>query len=439
MSFCCDSCGFSNTEVRSAGQIQEKGSKHTLTLDSPEDMERQVVKSDTATFRVEELDIEMPAGHGRLTNIEGVLSEILKDLEYGQKLRKKEDPELYEKIEDIVQTLIKMMLGGRFPFSVTLDDPSGNSWIEPSSQDKDRKYIKSEYARTAEQNAELGLGESNGNADQDAHHSHGATPHVIPQISTTGDANDSMEDVDIVDGQVYSLPTPCPACSKPAQVNLQLLNIPHFKQVIVSAVVCLECNYRSSDVKTGGEIPQKGKRIWLTVREPVDLRRDILKSETCYLKIPACDVEAVPGTMGGRVTTVEGLLTQIRDDLRKTIFEDDDEEGKGGDSMPEEKRQGWRKFFARLDGAIRGEFEYEILLEDPLGNSYVQNLMVLEPDPGLREEEYVRSAEEEDELGITDMKTKEGRDGEYEKDEITVEEREKAAKLIEEATGAGVA
>ncbi|KAL9610123.1 MAG: hypothetical protein Q9167_005169 [Letrouitia subvulpina] len=444
MSFYCDSCGFSNTEVRSAGQIQEKGSKYTLTLDSSEDMERQVVKSDTAAFRVEELDIEMPAGHGRLTNVEGLLSEILKDLEYGQKLRKKEDPELYEKIEDIVQALIKMMLGGRFPFSITLDDPSGNSWIEPSAQDKDRKYIKSEYSRTAEQNAELGLGESNSNTDQDTpHHPPGATPHVVPQISTTGnddeEAKDSMEDVDIVDGEVYSLPIPCPGCTKPAHVNLQLLNVPHFKQVIVSAVMCLACNYRSSDVKTGGEIPAKGKRIWLTVREPIDLRRDILKSETCCLKIPACDVEAVPGTMGGRLTTVEGLLTQIRDDLRKTIFEDDDEEGTGGDSMPEEKRQGWQEFFARLDRAIRGEFEYEILLEDPLANSYVQNLMVPEPDPGLREEEYARSAEEEDELGITDMKTKEGQDGEYEKDEITAEEREKAAKLIEEATGAGVA
>lgn len=425
MSFYCESCGFSNTEVQSAGQIQEKGSKYTLTLDSPEDMERQVVRSDTAAFRVEDLDIEMPAGHGRLTNIEGVLSEILKDLEHGQKSRKKEDPELYEKIEDIVQPLIKMMLGGRFPFSVSLDDPSGNSWIEPSAQDKERKYIKTEYARTVEQNAELGLGESNGNTDQDAHYPSGATPHVVPQISTTGDADDSMEDVDIVDGEVYSLPTPCPACTKPAQVNLQLLNIPHFKQVIVSAVVCLECNYRSSDVKTGGEIPPKGKRIWLTVREPIDLKRDILKSETCLLKISACDVEAVPGTMGGRITTVEGLLTQIRDDLRKTIFEDDDEEGKGGDSMLEEKRQGWQKFFTRLDGAIQGEFEYEILLEDPLGNSYVQNLMVPEPDPGLREEDYVRSAEEEDELGITDMKTKEGKGGEYEKDEITVEERKR--------------
>ncbi|KAL9596477.1 MAG: hypothetical protein Q9219_005783 [cf. Caloplaca sp. 3 TL-2023] len=434
MSFSCPECGFSNTEIQSAGQIQERGAKYTLKVSRIEDMERQIVKSDTAVFRLEDYDIEMPAGHGQLTNVEGILTEILQDLESDQRQRKKEDPELWEKIDDIVQPLLKMTLGQQFPFTITLDDPSGNSWIEASMGDKDGKYQKSEYPRTTAQNASLGLGDtsilnpqSDGiqNADQPSQtSSKGLTAHVVPQIPSTTSPSDpdpdsnSLEDVDILEGQNYSLPTPCPGCSHPAHLNLQLLKIPYFKQVIVSAVMCLNCDYRSSDVKTGGEVPAKGKKIWLDVRAPEDLRRDILKSETCCVKIDPIGVEVVPGSMGGRFTTVEGLLTQIRDDLRTTIFDVQYNEAKGGDAMPEGKRLAWEIFFGKMDEAIRGELEYTILLEDPLANSYVQNFQAPEPDPRIREEEYVRSEEDDEELGISDMKTRMGEGGEYVKEEI---------------------
>ncbi|KAL8782669.1 MAG: hypothetical protein Q9213_005208, partial [Squamulea squamosa] len=403
MSFSCDHCGFENTDVQSAGQIQERGSKFTLKVTEVDDMERQIVKSDIASLRLETLDIEVPAGRGRLTNIEGVICDILKDLESGQRQRKLEDPDLWQKIDDLVQPLLKMALNQNFPFTITLDDPSGNSWIEPSSKDRDGKYQKTEYPRTSEQNAALGLGETpqstqeNGNGHKKSEDlpseppsSTGLTAHVIPQIPTTSTPadQDALEDVDILEGHSYSLPTPCPGCTKPAHLNLQLLNIPFFKQVVVSAVMCTECNYRSSDVKTGGEIPPLGKKIYLDVRDPLDLQRDILKSETCFLKIDEINVEVAPGTMGGRFTTVEGLLTQIRDDTRGTVFDTDDPEGSGGDSMPAPKREAWNRFFDKIDQAIKGELKYTILLEDPLGNSYVQNPWAPERDERLREEEY---------------------------------------------------
>ena len=419
MSFSCDHCGFSNTEIQSAGQIQEKGAKYSLKVTESEDLERQLVKSDTAVFRLEDLDIEIPAGHGRLTNVEGVLSDVLRDLEAGQKQRKKEQPEIWEKVDAIVQSLLNMMLGRGFPFTISLDDPTGNGWIEPSSTDKDGKYRKTEYTRTTSQNAELGLGQTSSTEDaQPTATTGGPTPHLIPQIpsSATSAEKDSMEEVDILEGQMYSFQTPCPGCAHSAHINMQLVNIPHFKQVVISAVMCLNCNYRSSDVKTGGEIPPLGKKIWLDVREPDDLRRDILKSETCLVRIEEIGVEVQPGTMGGRFTTVEGLLTQIRDDLKSTVFDIDDVAGTGGDSMPEDKKIGWEKFFAALNKAIAGESQYTILLEDPLANSYVQDLFVPEPDPRLHEEEYERTEEENEELGISDMKTRMGQGGEYEQE-----------------------
>lgn len=407
MSFYCEHCHFKNNEIQPAGEIQEQGAKYAFKLTSLDDMERQLVKSDTAILRIEDLEIEVPAGRGRLTNVEGILSEVLKDLEGDQKLRKKENPELYKKIDGVVQPLIKMLIGGRFPITISLDDPAGNSWIEPSPTDSKTKgkYTHSRYPRTPEQNETLGLGETKEEHDD-------GNAEIVPQLQA-GDGS-GMEDVDILEGQTYDLPVLCPGCGKPAHMLVQMVNIPHFKQVIVSTTHCDLCGYKTNDVKTGGEVPEKGKRIWLHVKDARDLGRDILKSETCLLKIPECRVEVTPGTMGGRFTTVEGLVTQIRDDLKNSIF-DTGEEEISTDSMPSDMKKEWGTFFAQIGKAIKGEIQYTILMEDPLANSYCQLLDLDESgkDPKVRTQEYERTQEEEDDLGLADMKTVLNEEGEY--------------------------
>lgn len=407
MSFYCEHCHFKNNEIQPAGEIQEQGSKYAFKLSSLDDMERQLVKSDTAILRIEDLDIEVPAGRGRLTNVEGILSEVLKDLEGDQKLRKKEDPELYKKIDDVVQRLIKILVGGRFPFTISLYDPAGNSWIEPSPTDSETKgkYTHSQYARTPEQNEALGLGET-------SEEQNGGSAEMVPQLQP--EDGGGLEDVEILEGQTYDLPVFCPGCAKPAHMLVQMVNIPHFKQVIVSTTQCDLCGYKTNDVKTGGEVPAKGKRIWLQVKDAKDLRRDVLKSETCLLKIPECRVEVTPGTMGGKFTTVEGLVMQIRDDLKSSLF-DVGEDEVSTDSMPSDTKKEWGTFFAQLDKAVKGEIQYTILMEDPLGNSYCQLLDLDESgnDPKVRTQEYPRTEEEEDELGLADMKTMLNDKGEY--------------------------
>lgn len=404
MSFYCEHCHFKNTEVTAAGQIQERGIKFTLKMDHLDDMERQVVKSDTAIIRIEDLDIEIPPGRGKLTNIEGILEDILNDLEAGQGRRKLDEPTIFEKISKVIQAQTKILLGQSYPCIVSLDDPAGNSWIEPLPRDPPKKYARAEYARTPVQNSTLGL------ADES-----------VVQEADVVNPDEVMAGVDIIEGQMYSFPCPCPGCMRPASINMQQVNIPYFKQVIISALVCEACGYRTNDVKTGGEIPEKGRRILLEINNPIDLQRDILKSESCMLKVPACNLEVVPGTMGGRFTTVEGLLTQIRDDLRGSIFDTDDVDGSNSDSMPGEKKTAWNEFFAQLDRAIKAEIQYTVLLEDPLANSYVQSLCAPDPDPQIESEEYERTVDEEEEYGLADMKTHMNAHGEYVRDPKEVE------------------
>ncbi|OTA55226.1 zinc finger protein zpr1 [Hypoxylon sp. EC38] len=381
MSFDCEKCGFHNSEIQSAGTIQPKGSKYVLRLTEMADFERQVVKSDTAIVKFIELDLEVPPGRGQLTTVEGLLTTIVDDLELGQEERKEKTPEVYAKVDEIIKKGRAMLAGEAFPFRLTVDDPAGNSWITPNMRDGVGKWEKHEYVRTPEQNEALGLAATN---------------------PVTGAP--TQDDDEIIPDQVYEFPATCPGCLHPCTTKMKMVDIPHFKAVVLMSTVCTDCGYRSNDVKTGGEIPELGKKITLRVETPEDLARDILKSESCSLECPELNLQVNPGTLGGRFTTVEGLLTQVRNDLHSQIFETGTDEG--GDSLSSEERSQWTKFFEGIDAAIKGEKKFTVILTDPLASSYVQK--VVDPDqedPQITTEDYQRTDQEEEDLGLRDMKT----------------------------------
>mmetsp|Transcript_129715 Transcript_129715/g.193083 ORF Transcript_129715/g.193083 Transcript_129715/m.193083 type:complete len:93 (+) Transcript_129715:311-589(+) len=85
-------------------------------------------------------------------------------------------------------------------------------------------------------------------------------------------------------------------------------SIPYFKEIIVMAFTCDTCGYRNTEVKTGGEVGAKGRKIILKVTEDKDLMRDCFKSETCKVIIPEIDFEYTYGSSGGVYSTVEGIL-----------------------------------------------------------------------------------------------------------------------------------
>ncbi|KAJ5918522.1 nucleolar zinc-finger protein [Penicillium verhagenii] len=424
-SFACDHCHFKDNSVKSAGQIQEQGCKYTLNVENEDDLQRQVIRSDLSIFKVESLGIEMPKGESQLTNVEGVIQRIHESLSGEQDLRKDQAPELYAALEPIIAKLKDIMDRNGFPFTISLDDLTGNSWIAPNTTDRGNKYIRHEYPRTHEQNEDLGIShDANANAAE-------------AEVKGPNDMG-NPEDLDIVDGEVYDLPTECPGCNcQGASTRIKRVNIPHFKEVYIFGTSCPECGYKSSDVRTGGEVPAKGKRITLKVENMVDLSRDILKSNTCALSSEDLEIEVQPGTLGGRFTSVEGLLTEIKEQLYGHIF--DAEGASGGDSMQTSEKSKWERFFDNLDAAIAGDKKFSITLEDPMANSYVQDLCSPAVDPQITIEEYERSAEEEDDLGLTDMKTEGYEKDNKDEDEDKPEDKEKATSAMDNLLEASMA
>ncbi|RDA89046.1 hypothetical protein CP533_2360 [Ophiocordyceps camponoti-saundersi (nom. inval.)] len=384
MSFSCEHCHAQNNEIQAAGAVQPKGVHYELRLTSLEDFGRQVIKSDTATVKFIELDLEIPAGRGQLTNVEGLLSTVVDDLEMGQEARKEQAPEIHDKIAEIVTKARAMLAGDAFPFRLYVDDAAGNSFISPDLKDGAGKWQKREYTRTAEQNAALGLGDG----------AEATTTTTTTTTTAEGDDGDAAPQPD----EVYGFPASCPGCTHPCTTQMKMVDIPHFKQVILMSTVCDACGYRSNDVKTGGEIPPQGQRLTLSVTSTADLARDILKSESCALDCPQLNLHVNAGTLGGRFTTVEGLLTQVRADLHGHML--------GDDSLSREEKEKWSDFFVRLDDAVAGNSPFTLVLSDPLAASFIQPLAdPASGDDRLKSESYRRSPEEDEELGLTDMRT----------------------------------
>jgi zinc finger protein len=138
-----------------------------------------------------------------------------------------------------------------------------------------------------------------------------------------------------------------------------------------------------------------------------DWRTDVfpfgLQSETCGLEIPEIDLILQPGTLGGRFTTMEGLLQQVYDELSTKVFHT----GSGsGDSAPREGENSgttFHKFLGDLKKVMEASMPFTLILDDPVANSYLQNIYAPDEDPNMTIESYTRSFEQDEELGINDM------------------------------------
>lgn len=75
------------------------------------------------------------------------------------------------------------------------------------------------------------------------------------------------------------------------------------------------------------------------------------------------------------------------------------------DSVDKDTRDKWEEFFVGLREAKAGKIKFTCILDDPLAASYVQNLYAPDPDPQLTIVDVARTKEQEDDLGISDMRT----------------------------------
>ena len=205
-----------------------------------------------------------------------------------------------------------------------------------------------------------------------------------------------------LDERLNSIPTDCPNCRVACETRICSVEIPHFKQVVIFCTKCDACGYLSNEVKSGGEISAKGKRITLIIREEQDLNRDFLKSDSCNLCIPSIGLEITHGSLGGKFTTVEGILLEIHEDLLERV------PFASGDSADATRKAKFKELADKVKEIAEAKVVGCVIeLDDPLGNSYVQNLYAPDPDPSLEIVEYERSFDQNEAFGLNSMQLNE--------------------------------
>ncbi|VAH39425.1 unnamed protein product [Triticum turgidum subsp. durum] len=432
MAFECPHCSERNNEIQFAGQLQPKGCCYTLKVPKgqPEAVKlvsqylsvgpkifpkqdrssitwdlilnRQVVKSDSATIKIPELDFEIPpeAQRGTLSTVEGSIMRAVSELQALQDERKKVDP---QKAEAIEQFLVKLRsLGsGEAAFTFILDDASGNSFIEnPNAPSSDPLLSLRFYERTYEQQAALGF-----------------------LAEPTKESGDSSQDASTVEGNSGG-PQRIPHGSVGAVAGRRAIAQGNSDEITAAL-----CRYSApEELKPGGEIPAKGKKTTLIVRNVKDLSRDVIKSDSAAVSVPELELELSSGTLGGIVTTVEGLIVKICEGMFATymlmpplfmgpkltartmlVLVKALERVHGfqlGDSTYEWKKKKWDGFTERLAKLLNLEEPWTLILDDALAASFIAPATdSLEDDKQLTIEEYERSWEQNEELGLNDMDT----------------------------------
>lgn len=371
MSFRCENCGWQNNELQPAATVQPMGVRFELQVRTKEDLNRQVVKTKDAVVTVPDVELEIPARtqEGSITTVEGLLQRAVAGLETS--LSESSKSEGRDKLSDFVAKLKELQKLEK-PFQLVVDDPSGNSFVEnPQAPGPDPFMSVRRYQRSSEQDSALGI-----------------------LAATTSEPGEQ----DLHD-DVLGFATNCSECQAPCETRMKLTQVPHFKEVVIMATTCERCGHRTNEVKSGSGIEPRGVRLELQVREEADLARDVLKSETCTVQVPELELEAGAGLLSGRFTTVEGLLDSMRQQLAQEnpFFQGDSADGAG--------RLRMGAVVDRLAQAAAGQLPITLVLDDPCGNSYVQSLCAPDPDPALTVTHYERTFEQNEQLGLNDIKT----------------------------------
>ena len=445
-SFRCDHCGHRDTEIQSAGEIQPKGIKFTVHILNREELDRQIVKSNNATISIPDVQLTVPAGRGQLTTVEGLIRDTIRDLNISQPVRKVMDPPTFEKIDEILKKLRAVLNidegeedddGGVgfddedvhkahtaeekakvdhpfVPFTIILDDPSGNSFFQFKGSTSDPHWNMRAYNRTFDQNVALGLVAR----PEDMPENQASGQPIVPddhKLSSMDEFEERkkklLEGSDlgargVVPDEVFSFPSTCSSCGHELETLMQQVNIPYFQNIIIMATNCYACGYRDNEVKSGGSVAPLGKKITLKVEDEEDLSRDLLKSDTAGLEIPEIDLVLQPGTLGGRFTTLEGLLNEIYTELSTKVFRTGDSATSGlgqmGMDIGKDERH-FEEFLKGLKDCMAAARPFTLIIDDPVSNSYLQNLYAPDPDPNMVIEEYERTHEQNEELGFNDM------------------------------------
>ncbi|MCS7099076.1 MAG: ZPR1 zinc finger domain-containing protein [Sulfolobales archaeon] len=158
---------------------------------------------------------------------------------------------------------------------------------------------------------------------------------------------------------VYSDVIKCPQCGELSlNVVARLVDIKYFGKVIIESGRCSSCGFVYGDVYVAEYGEPKKIEVKVT-RESGDYL--VIKSSTATVVIPELGVEISPGPAAqGYITTARGILENVAEVLS---------------AMCREGGEGCHRRLEEVNRALRGEADFTLIIEDPLGKSAVYRML----------------------------------------------------------------
>jgi zinc finger protein len=158
----------------------------------------------------------------------------------------------------------------------------------------------------------------------------------------------------------------CPVCGgqKTLEVTNRTDNIPYFGDILETAVLCKECGYQSSDSIS---LSQNDPMRFILEIDESKLNTRVAKSQTATLTIPDLGLKVEPGPKSqGYVSNVEGILNRFESAIVRALTL----EGENIDKTVEDNAL---NLIEKLASIKMGELSTKLVLEDPFGNSVIDD------------------------------------------------------------------
>ncbi|KAI3438718.1 hypothetical protein D9Q98_001138 [Chlorella vulgaris] len=430
--FACEECGLTKDEVQLQGQHAPQGVR--LTLQVPQGcaatLGRQILKADTATVSIPELEFEIGAGayvpfSGDITTVADCLMQACKNLNMNQAERRAADAETASKIDDFIEEL-EGYAEGQHAYSFVIEDHAGNSFISgadggTANAESDPQLTVVHYSRTPAQDAQMGLaapgeaeeeeqGEVEGQQVVEAASAPGrcilkveGEAEVTAFLGSFAASQDSAEQQDAAQAPAgVQLPASCHACDAAAASGFFVAvhrPVPGFiRDCVIVSQRCVSCGAAAAEVRGTGGVSAQGSRIRLRVESAADLQRTVLQSSSASLAVPELELALSTGNGIGMATTVGQLIGSLAKQL-----------GAGsqlatGPADTAEQSE-WAGFAADLQAfaAVRRPWTLEVT--DPLDSSLVGAVPGAETVQGQEDvsvvvQLYDRTTDEEQHFGL---------------------------------------
>ncbi|RAP54150.1 MAG: hypothetical protein BZ137_03835 [Methanosphaera sp. rholeuAM130] len=158
----------------------------------------------------------------------------------------------------------------------------------------------------------------------------------------------------------------CPVCGSKKTLEVKNIteNIPYFGDILETSVYCTSCGYQESDnISLEQNDPS---RYTLTISSD-KLSTRVAKSQTATITIPELGIKVEPGPKSqGYVSNVEGILSRFEEAVIRAIKLE-------GDNIDVDVQENALNIIELITNIKMGELETLMILEDPFGNSVIDD------------------------------------------------------------------